>query len=48
MKKYDIMTVLGEEKLIMPITAGGNCAKLYALNEVFGHGGRNCMEYEIN
>jgi len=53
------MTVPGEEKLIMPITAEGNCVKLYAFNEELfkvvheihlsiGHGGRNRMEYEIN
>uniref|UniRef100_A0A2H8TQZ8 KRAB-A domain-containing protein 2 n=1 Tax=Melanaphis sacchari TaxID=742174 RepID=A0A2H8TQZ8_9HEMI len=59
MKKYDVMTVQGEEKLIMPITAEGNCVKLYAFNEELfeivheihlsiGHGGRNRMEYEIN
>jgi hypothetical protein len=59
MKKYDVMTVLGDEKLIMPIAAEGNCVKLYAYNEglfnilheihlSIGHGGRNRMEYEIN
>jgi len=59
MKKYDVMTVLGDEKIMMPITAEGNCVKLYAYNEELfnilhnthlsiGHGGRNRMEYEIN
>lgn len=30
MKKYDIMTVQGDEKLIMPKTAEGYCVKYYA------------------
>lgn len=30
MKKYDIMTILGDKKWIVPITAEGNCVKLYA------------------
>jgi len=58
-KKYYVMTVQGEKKLIMQITAEGNCVKLYAFNEELfkivhdihlsiGHGGRNRMKYEIN
>jgi imidazoleglycerol phosphate synthase glutamine amidotransferase subunit HisH len=59
MKKYDVMTVFGDRKLIMQITAEGNCVKLYSYNEELfnilhdtqlpiDHGGRNCMEYKIN
>jgi hypothetical protein len=54
MKKYDVMTVLGDEKLIMPIIVEGNCVKLYAHNEELfdilhethlsiGYSGRNRM-----
>lgn len=32
MKKYHVMTVLGYEKLTMPITVESNCVKLYAYN----------------
>jgi hypothetical protein len=34
-KKYDVMTVQGNEKLIMPITEEGNYVKYYAYNELF-------------
>jgi len=33
MKKYDAMTLLGDKKLIMPISAKDNCVKLYTYNE---------------
>jgi len=57
--KYDVMTVLGDEKLIMIITAEGNCVKLFAYNEnLFNilheihlsirHGDRIRIEYEVN
>jgi len=60
MKKYDVMTtVLGDEKLIMPITAQSNWVKLYTYDEEsfkivhkihlsIWHGDRNRMECEIN
>lgn len=57
-KKYDVVNISGIEKLIVPVSKG-NLIKYYVnnkqlfqlLNETHisvGHGGRNCVEYELN